>query len=96
MYGTPLLCADASLNLPLTLSLTLIMPSTSVTTTVQDSSQLETPQQIVAMYDSDNFFWSYTEEPHRTRRQAIIKAHPEVWNTQGLSASVLANDSHYR
>src|SRR5271155_839080 len=28
--------------------------------------------------DADKFFWSYTEEPHRTRRQAIIKAHPEV------------------
>lgn len=28
--------------------------------------------------DSDHFFWTYTEEPHRTRRQAIIKAHPEV------------------
>ncbi len=27
---------------------------------------------------SDRFFWTYTEEPHRTRRQAIIKAHPEV------------------
>ncbi|KAI4223960.1 MAG: hypothetical protein L6R36_005033 [Xanthoria steineri] len=27
---------------------------------------------------SDHFFWTYTEEPHRTRRQAIIKAHPEV------------------
>ncbi|KAL8796080.1 MAG: hypothetical protein Q9182_007431 [Xanthomendoza sp. 2 TL-2023] len=27
---------------------------------------------------SDHFFWSYTEEPHQTRRQAIIKAHPEV------------------
>jgi sphingolipid 4-desaturase/C4-monooxygenase len=26
----------------------------------------------------DYFFWTYTEEPHRTRRQAIIKAHPEV------------------
>ena len=26
----------------------------------------------------DRFFWTYTEEPHRTRRQAIIKAHPEV------------------
>jgi hypothetical protein len=25
-----------------------------------------------------DFFWTYTEEPHRTRRQAIIKAHPEV------------------
>ena len=25
-----------------------------------------------------DFFWTYTEEPHRTRRQAIISAHPEV------------------
>lgn len=24
------------------------------------------------------FFWTYTEEPHRTRREAIIAAHPEV------------------
>lgn len=28
--------------------------------------------------DHDHFFWTYTEEPHRTRRMAIIKAHPEV------------------
>jgi hypothetical protein len=27
----------------------------------------------------EHFFWTYTEEPHRTRRMAIIKAHPEVW-----------------
>ncbi|KAF2718210.1 sphingolipid desaturase [Polychaeton citri CBS 116435] len=26
----------------------------------------------------DRFFWTYTEEPHMTRRKAIIKAHPEV------------------
>ena len=26
----------------------------------------------------DKFFWTYTEEPHRTRRQAIIKAHKDV------------------
>jgi sphingolipid delta-4 desaturase len=25
-----------------------------------------------------DFHWSYSEEPHRTRRQAIMKAHPEV------------------
>jgi sphingolipid delta-4 desaturase len=32
-------------------------------------------------YENQNekdFFWTYTEEPHRTRRLAIIKAHPEV------------------
>ena len=28
--------------------------------------------------EGEKFFWAYTEEPHRTRRQAIIKAHPEV------------------
>ncbi|KAM0453365.1 hypothetical protein ACHAO4_004958 [Trichoderma viride] len=28
--------------------------------------------------DSHDFLWTYTEEPHRTRRLAIIKAHPEV------------------
>ena len=27
---------------------------------------------------ADHFFWTYTEEPHRTRRQAIVKAHPEI------------------
>ena len=26
----------------------------------------------------DDFFWAYTEEPHKTRRLEIIKAHPEV------------------
>ena len=42
----------------------------------------EKPQQLSTSSDataeSDKFFWTYTEEPHRTRRQAIIKAHPEV------------------
>jgi hypothetical protein len=32
-----------------------------------------------------DFFWTYTEEPHRTRRQAIIKAHPEVRSTFSIS-----------
>ncbi|PNS14140.1 hypothetical protein CAC42_6653 [Sphaceloma murrayae] len=36
----------------------------------QTSQQTET--------EKEDFFWTYTEEPHRTRRQAIIKAHPEV------------------
>lgn len=31
-----------------------------------------------AATDAHDFFWTYTEEPHRTRRIAIIKAHPEV------------------
>lgn len=33
-----------------------------------------------------DFFWTYTEEPHRTRRLAIIKAHPEVrWTYRPFS-----------
>lgn len=35
-------------------------------------------QQAQAAHDHEDFFWTYTEEPHRTRRMAIIKAHPEV------------------
>lgn len=51
----------------------------SVSTTVQASSHLDLPEKAPASFDGDQFFWSYTEEPHRTRRQAIIKAHPQVW-----------------
>jgi len=29
-------------------------------------------------HEDGDFFWTYSEEPHRSRRQAIIKAHPEV------------------
>jgi hypothetical protein len=32
-----------------------------------------------------DFFWTYTEEPHRTRRLAIIKAHPEVRNPNSVA-----------
>lgn len=41
--------------------------------------------------DADHFFWTYTEEPHRTRRQAIIKAHPEVL-FDVLKSQLLADD----
>lgn len=33
--------------------------------------------------DPNDFLWLLTEEPHRTRRQAIIKAHPEVTKLMG-------------
>jgi len=33
-----------------------------------------------------DFFWTYTEEPHRTRRLAIIKAHPEVLHPDRVSS----------
>ncbi|KAF2736382.1 sphingolipid delta4-desaturase [Polyplosphaeria fusca] len=35
-------------------------------------------EKTAAANDHDSFFWTYTEEPHRTRRMAIIKAYPEV------------------
>jgi sphingolipid delta-4 desaturase len=38
------------------------------------STRIQAPEALV----DDHFFWTYTEEPHRSRRQAIIKAHPEV------------------
>jgi sphingolipid delta-4 desaturase len=38
----------------------------------------EKQQEPEAANEHDDFFWTYTEEPHRTRRMAIIKAHPEV------------------
>jgi len=34
--------------------------------------------QVAPQSEHDKFFWAYTEEPHRSRRMAIIKAHPEV------------------
>ncbi|KAI7001897.1 dihydroceramide delta(4)-desaturase [Hortaea werneckii] len=42
------------------------------------SAQPETPMARQETDEYDRFFWTYTEEPHKTRRQAIIKAHPEV------------------
>jgi sphingolipid 4-desaturase/C4-monooxygenase len=40
-------------------------------------TKMESPSKL-PQNEEDKFFWSYTEEPHRTRRQVIIKAHPEV------------------
>ena len=40
-----------------------------------------------------DFFWTYTEEPHRTRRQAIIKAHPEVSHCPENLRSLTDNQS---
>ncbi len=34
-----------------------------------------------------DFFWTYTEEPHRTRRLEIIKKHPEVRPTTSYDAT---------
>ena len=61
------------------------MPSSVVTATLSRSQAKEkvkngtTIKPESPQVDSkDDFFWAYTEEPHKTRRQEIIKAHPEV------------------
>jgi sphingolipid 4-desaturase/C4-monooxygenase len=36
------------------------------------------PEKVVPEQSHDDFLWMMTEEPHRTRRKAILKAHPEV------------------
>ncbi|MCJ1289753.1 hypothetical protein MMC34_001286 [Xylographa carneopallida] len=52
------------------------MHSSVATATIQPETALSL--KAAAVSEHDKFFWAYTEEPHRTRRQAIIKAHPEV------------------
>jgi len=42
--------------------------------------------------DNNDFFWTYTEEPHRSRRQAIIKAHPEVGSSFEVHMDSMADD----
>lgn len=36
------------------------------------------PREVQPPLDGSDFLWSLTEEPHRSRRKAILKAHPEV------------------
>lgn len=33
---------------------------------------------LIPPKDPSDFLWTMTEEPHRSRRMAILKAHPEV------------------
>jgi sphingolipid delta-4 desaturase len=35
--------------------------------------------------DPNDFLWMLTEEPHRSRRKAILKAHPEVRKLMGYT-----------
>lgn len=50
----------------------MALSATATTTeTLPDAEDVRNSQ-------SRDFFWTYTEEPHQTRRQQIIKAHPEV------------------
>lgn len=54
--------------------------SSTVTSRAKGDSPTPAPagEHDDAAQKNNDFFWTYTEEPHRTRRLAIIKAHPEV------------------
>ncbi|KAI1958641.1 sphingolipid delta-4 desaturase [Ophidiomyces ophidiicola] len=66
------------------------MPSIVKTTSVQSPPPKTTslsgrvPPPPSSSSVEDHFFWTYTEEPHKSRRQAIIKAHPEVLKLCGI------------
>lgn len=57
--------------------------STATKEATPPASSSPAPQQ-----DNTDFLWTYTEEPHRTRRLAIIKAHPEVAPPVSLVSSI--------
>jgi hypothetical protein len=61
------------------------MVATTRTATIGKKSSTQAPPKTQPPLPEDTseggasqFFWTYTEEPHRSRRQAIIKVHPEV------------------
>jgi sphingolipid delta-4 desaturase len=54
------------------------MSSSVSTSTVTQPQRTAAGSKAAPTDKQDDFFWTYTEEPHATRRQAIIKAHPEV------------------
>lgn len=44
---------------------------------------LQTKEEQVVVKGENDFYHTYTEEPHRTRRLEIIRAHPEVTKLNG-------------
>lgn len=50
---------------------------TAITTPTEKDDGVSRPAPPM---DASDFLWLMTEEPHRTRRMAILKAHPEVRN----------------
>lgn len=79
--GSPLSDSDPSLN--------SYAPSESSVTDPTDSSGDEKDKSTDKAFVDPfpDFLWMTTEEPHRSRRMAILKAHPEV--SCQLSANVI-------
>jgi sphingolipid delta-4 desaturase len=50
----------------------------SFTVTAEKQDAAADKEEHTTKEEQDKFLWTYTEEPHRSRRMAIIKAHPEV------------------
>jgi sphingolipid delta-4 desaturase len=57
-----------------------IMSTSTTTSTLKQRTSKNGPKPSIKVTtkEENDFFWTYTEEPHRTRRQAIIAAHPSV------------------
>ena len=49
-------------------------------TVVQQSRPQPSDDLLQPPQDPSDFLWLMTEEPHRSRRMEILKAHPEVRN----------------
>ncbi|KAK9379219.1 fatty acid desaturase-domain-containing protein [Kockiozyma suomiensis] len=48
------------------------------------TGNLSKDEQLALEKHADDFYWTYQEEPHRTRRMRIMRAHPEVTKLCGI------------
>ncbi|EPQ28704.1 uncharacterized protein PFL1_04007 [Pseudozyma flocculosa PF-1] len=58
-------------------------PVPAATVTPAEQAKQWLPPILPSAQDPSDFLWMHTEEPHRSRRMAILRAHPEVRNLMG-------------